>query len=194
MKRYLPLGAGAVFLLLAGVYLASTGSVPAGQPSVVELNDETLSRLKQEFNRAAGSMRVILLLAPTCPYCLKGAAEIQRVLEMHPQGPMVVFAVWEPILPTDWSKPGTRVLNRLRDGRVRQLWDAEHRVAAELKKASEARQIFPNCCYSKGVMWDSIAAFAPGEQWGETLPAPILLEGTIEEAAPLFASLAAKAW
>ena len=32
---------------------------------------------------------------------------------------MVVFAVWESILPTDWSAPGTSVLDRLNDHRVR---------------------------------------------------------------------------
>jgi hypothetical protein len=34
------------------------------------------------------------------------------------------------------------------------------------------------------VWWDLTAVFEPGALWEETLPAPALLNGTIEDAAP----------
>lgn len=40
-----------------------------------------------------------------------------------------MFAVWEPILITDWSAPTTFALRRLADRRVRQFWDKDHAMA-----------------------------------------------------------------
>jgi hypothetical protein len=74
---------------------------------------------------------------------------------------VVVFAVWEPILPTDWSAPGTSVLARLSDHRVQQFWDPNHLMAAVLKKAEETGHLQPDCCGQKRILWDLTAAYAP---------------------------------
>ena len=90
-----------------------------------------------------------------------------------------MFAVWEPMLPTDWSAPGTHALQRLNDSRVRQFWDPDHLVAAALKKREDAGQLHPNCCERKGVLWDMTTAYAPGTMWHETLPQPVLFDGPV---------------
>jgi hypothetical protein len=100
----------------------------------------------------------------------------------------VVFSVWEPILPTDWSKPNSRVLRRLSDTRVRQFWDAGHAVAAALKKATENGPLQPSCCENNGILWDLAAVYPPGVQWSETLPKPVFLDGAV---APMAAQLEA---
>lgn len=151
-------------------------------PSMVEL-DGKVHELKAQFNRAMGSTRVILLMAPSCPVCLEGASEIQRVLEKHPDRPVAVFAVWDRILLTDWRKPGTGVRYRLSDRRVRQFWDPDHTVAAELRRVGQASQMAPGCCEKGGVWWDVLAVFPPGTRWDEALPKPALLDGTIEDVA-----------
>ena len=91
----------------------------------------------------------------------------------------MVFAVWESILPTDWSAPGTSVLQRLNDRRVRQFWDPNHMVAAILKKAEEDGQLHPDCCVRKGFLWDLAAVYAPGKLWPETLSQPVLFDGPV---------------
>lgn len=106
---------------------------------------------------------------------------------------MTVFAVWEPILPTDWSKPGTTVLQRLGDHRVRQFWDADHMLSAVLKKAEATGKLHPDCCERKGFFWDLTAAYAPGAQWRETLPEPILLNGPVVQTSSDLDSIVAKA-
>ena len=106
---------------------------------------------------------------------------------------MVVFAVWEPILPTDWSAPGTSVLNRLNDRRVRQFWDAGHVLAAVIKKAETASQLHPDCCERNGFFWDLAPAYAPGARWGDTLPEPVFLNGTVVQNAAALESIVAKA-
>jgi hypothetical protein len=105
---------------------------------------------------------------------------------------VVVFAVWEPILTTDWSAPGTSVLNRLKDRRVRQFWDPNHILAAVIKKAETSGQLHPDCCERKGFFWDLTAAYAPGARWGDTLPEPLLLNGTVVQNRSALESIVAK--
>ena len=106
---------------------------------------------------------------------------------------MVVFAVWEPILPTDWSSPGTSVLNRLNDRRVRQFWDPDHVLAAVIRKAEMSGQLHPDCCDQNGFFWDLTAAYAPGSRWSETLPEPVLINGPVVQNAAALESIVAKA-
>ncbi len=91
----------------------------------------------------------------------------------------MVLAVWEPILPTDWSAPGTMTLRRLHDRRVRQFWDPNHLIAAAIEKAEVSGALHPHCCERKGFLWDLTAAYAPGARWGDALPEPVLLDGPV---------------
>jgi hypothetical protein len=105
---------------------------------------------------------------------------------------VVVFAVWEPILPTDWSAPGTSVLNRLNDRRVRQFWDPYHVLSAVIKKAETTRQLHPDCCERNGFLWDLTAAYAPRSRWKDNLPEPVILNGTMVQNADALESIVAK--
>lgn len=92
---------------------------------------------------------------------------------------MRVLVVWEPILPTDWTKPGGMVQSRLSDGRVVQFWDEDHLVAKELK------QQFPSsrrlCCQRNGILWDVAALYAPKVEW-ESAP-PVYFGGNVLDVA-----------
>jgi hypothetical protein len=105
----------------------------------------------------------------------------------------VVFAVWEPILPTDWSAPGTAVLDRLNDPRVRQFWDPGHVLAAVIKKGKMISKRHPDCCEYNGIFWDLTAAYSPGARWSDTLPEPVLLNGTVVRNAPALESIMSEA-
>jgi hypothetical protein len=99
-------------------------------------------------------------------------------LEQHPETKIRVFAVWEPILPTDWVAPTTGVLGRLSDHRVRQFWDKDHRLAKTMAD-SRAGQPQPGCCRSRGTLWDLIAVYPAGAQWRETLPGATVFDGPV---------------
>lgn len=74
-----------------------------------------------------------------------------------------MFAVWEPILPTDYSSPGTAILARLSDRRVTQYWDKGHLFAEKLGHTveSDPGQPQPKCCTRQGIQWDEVAVYPP---------------------------------
>ena len=190
MKRVLALALGVGLVLLARGWLANAGSIPDGQPGLVEVHD--LDGLRAAFNRESAKTRVVIVLSAACPYCLKGASSIQQVFDRHRDAPLVAFVVWQPILPADWGKPRTGPLHRLSDTRVQQFWDADHRVAGALKASFEHREQQPQCCDQNGIWWDFMAAFPPGGEWHDRFPEPALLGGTVDDVAAEFEALLVK--
>lgn len=89
--------------------------------------------------------------------------------------------MWEPILPTDYSRPGTAVLARLSDPRVEQYWDKNHLFAEQLghKIESDAGQPKPKCCNLKGIPWDEVAVYSQDAHWNEQLPRAVFLNGPV---------------
>ena len=43
---------------------------------------------------------------------------MEEVLKQKPGANVQAFVIWEPILPSDWAKPGAKVLARVSDGRA----------------------------------------------------------------------------
>jgi len=106
------------------------------------------------------------------------------MLEQQPNARVKVFAVWEPILPTDWTAPWTRTLGRLSDQRVRQFWDKDHALA-KIMAISHQGQTKPKCCNRRGILWDLVAAYPPHTTWSETLPPAALFDGPVIRMMPL---------
>jgi hypothetical protein len=102
---------------------------------------------------------------------------------------MRVFAVWEPILFTDWSKPGAGVLARLSDPRAVQFWDSQHLVAKQLAKDARAPQPEPHCCTRNGILWDLAAVYPPHVLWTDRLPQAVLFDGPVVDRQPQIQTL-----
>jgi len=104
-----------------------------------------------------------------------GASAVRDVLKQNPNPHIRVFAVWEPILPTDYSSPGSGVLARLSDPRVEQYWDKNHlfaeRLASRLKADEGHPQ--PTCCNRHGIQWDEVAVYGQEARWDSQLPRAI---------------------
>jgi hypothetical protein len=181
-KYWIATGIVAVIVVLIFRYFGAGHRTPSGQPELLAITQSTLPQFAGEFNRSAGAERVVLLMSPTCPVCLEGSSSVNAILQRHPGSKVRVFAVWEPILPTDWSQPSTRVLVRLSDPRVTQVWDKDHIIAGLVEKGAKGRQ--PECCDWHGSWWDVIAAYPPAAKWMDTAPVPELLNGTIIRTAP----------
>jgi hypothetical protein len=176
------------------VFLAACGpgTAPEGQAPFVILTSRTgVEPVQKAFNDAADERRVILLLSPTCGTCLKGASVVEEVLKRYPTARVALFAVWQPMLPTDVSPPMSRTLARLGDGRVRQYWDADRLVAAQLGRDAKPPQPVPDCCTRKGVLWDLLAIYPSGDQWSATVPLATVFNGTIVDTAAELAKVLA---
>lgn len=92
---------------------------------------------------------------------------------------MRVLVVWEPMLPTDWSRPSGMVQSRISDPRVVQFWDKDHIVARELKEQFPSSQTL--CCQRSGILWDVAAIYPPRVEWGSS--APVYFGGAILDVA-----------
>ena len=90
-----------------------------------------------------------------------------------------VFAVWEPILATDWQSPTSGLLARIKDARARQYWDPRHLVAQRL--AADARDPQPKqaCCLRNNFLWDLAALYPPGAEWKDALPPAVFFNGPV---------------
>jgi hypothetical protein len=104
---------------------------------------------------------------------------VQQILERHPAAKIEVFAVWEPMLTTDWQSPTSGVLARLKDVRARQYWDPRHLVAQRL--AADARDPQPKqaCCLRGKFLWDLAALYPPGVEWRDALPPAVFFNGPV---------------
>jgi hypothetical protein len=106
---------------------------------------------------------------------LQGASAIASVLKVH-RGPGVrILIVWEKILPTDWSSPGTSVLARVPDTRAVQFWDPDLLLskAAQPALASDPSRITGRTNLVTGKhIWDLVAVYPPGARWDASFPQP----------------------
>jgi hypothetical protein len=80
-----------------------------------------------------------------------GASAAEEVLQQE-SGKLTVLVVWEPILPSDWSRPTRPVMARIQDNRVIQFWDKDHLIAEQLSRQLRTKQ--PTCCRHSGTLWD----------------------------------------
>jgi hypothetical protein len=181
-RKWTIFGVGLAVFLAAFWGVAARHQTPAGQPRLADVTELSLTQLKQEFNASVDKERVLLLLSPTCPVCVAGSARVNAVLKSHPGSNIRVLAIWEPILPTDWNRPTSTVLDRLSDRRVVQWWDKQHLIARLLKESDGGQD--PGCCRRNGTLWDVIAVYPPGTRWEETLPPPQFFAGPVVRGAP----------
>ena len=110
---------------------------------------------------------------------MRGASAVQSLLQEHAKHAVRVFAVWQPMLPTDWSAPATSVLRRLSDGRVQQYWDPNHLLATQMKKDARAPQPVQECCLRSGKLWDLAAVYPPGAIWSDRMPVATIFNGPV---------------
>jgi hypothetical protein len=104
---------------------------------------------------------------------------VESLLERNANGSVRVFAVWQPMLPTDWVAPASSVLRRLSDRRVQQYWDPNHLLATQMKKDARAPQPAQDCCIRSGILWDLAAVYERGSTWSDRMPTATVVNGPV---------------
>lgn len=106
---------------------------------------------------------------------MRGASAAEEILKREKADKLTVLVVWEPILASDWGRPTRPVLGRIPDQRVIQFWDKDHLVAKQLDQQISKSQ--PSCCRHEGVLWDLVAIYPRGVQWGGS--EPVFVDGPV---------------
>jgi len=103
---------------------------------------------------------------------------------------MRVLVVWEPILPTDWERPTTAVLSRVREAGAVQFWDLDHLVAHQISREldSDPAGPKPHCCTRRGNLWDFAALYPKGALWQAAAPQALFADGPVAYVQPSLAS------
>lgn len=92
---------------------------------------------------------------------MRGSSALESLLQTQTDSRLRVFVIWEPVLATDLAAPSTITLRRVHDPRVKQYWD-RNRVLSHLMGERDGR----------GIVWDYIAVYPPGQIWGDAPPQP----------------------
>jgi hypothetical protein len=106
---------------------------------------------------------------------LRGASATEELLKREKAVNLTVLVVWEHILASDWSRPTRPVLARISDPRVEQFWDKNHLIAKQLDQQLSTSQ--PKCCRHAGTLWDVVALYPQGVQWGGSQP--VFIDGAV---------------
>jgi len=102
---------------------------------------------------------------------LRGASAAEEILKQQKSDNLAVLVVWEPILPSDWSRPTHPVLGRISDTRVTQFWDKDHLIAKQLSAQLHTKE--PSCCRHSGTLWDLVALYPKETNWNGSEPSYI---------------------
>ena len=156
-------------LLGAGAFYLYAGSaVPQGQPEMVRLTPANFGEFRDAFNTAKDRVRAIVMVAPTCSVCLRGMSALQRVLSAQSDPRLKVFAVWEPVLFSDWAAPSTFTLGRISDARAHQYWDRGRLLSKAMGEKDK-----------DSIVWDYVAVYPKGAVWQDVLPKPSFEGGAV---------------
>jgi hypothetical protein len=120
--------------------------------------------LRDAFNRERDKVRVVMLVSPTCPYCLEGTSEVEHSLfATDKSAKLAGFVVWVPMLSgTIKNVPGAAALAP--DPRMLHYWDGSNDLGFSYGK------VLPT---PGGPAWDVYMLYAPGTAWrGLTPPKP----------------------
>lgn len=122
-----------------------------------------LTKLREEFNADAGKVRLLYIVGPTCPACLRGMDGLGRALASEQDDPRLhAFVVYVPelhatpadIQPTVTLLPGEGVSC---------YWDP----AGSIEKQFEAK------LKTVGPAWDVWMVYGPEQRWdGDVPPTP----------------------
>lgn len=167
-------------LLVAGAGCAqSQGSAGASVPYTVL--DDQASQLRADFNRNMGSVRLLFVVDPICPGCLRGLADMNRDLLRGTNDPRLrTFVVHEPVLGiaryAPWLRPSggkdvPKAAELLQNSNIQHYWNPSGAFGRLLSQAvglkNGEEQVYA---------WDVWLLYGPEAQWvGTDPPRPRLL-------------------
>lgn len=159
--------------LLAVSVLAVTSVAQSADRATYKPLDEGAAQLRDDFNAAKGTVRVLFVVDPTCPGCLRGLDDVNKDLLSKTDDPRLqTFIVHVPVLtpsPTEEDVPEAATL--IRNDHVQHYWNPSGSFGWELSKAANLKH-GEEPVYA----WDVWLIYGPNAVWeGTSPPQPELL-------------------
>ena len=133
---------------------------------ILEVTD--FSSLQKVFQQGNGSVRLVALLSPSCPYCIKGYRYMIKLLEEIVDERLKMYIVWEPMLSGDSKELADKLSKEVTDPRmVFQAWD-ENLVNGKLWTSFMNKA--DNRWIAKGPAWDVYFLYRAKYKWDEDKP------------------------
>ena len=122
--------------------------------------DPSLKRLQDDFNADTGKVRLLYIVGPTCPVCLRGMDDLNKALAAQQDDPRLrTFVVYVPTLGAKESDIEPTV-SLLTGKYVSRYWDP---------KGASGHQ-FENTLNIKWFAWDVWMIYGPEQRWDGAAP------------------------
>ncbi|MGH3428644.1 MAG: hypothetical protein ACRD3Q_06270 [Terriglobales bacterium] len=167
-------------VLIAIGFFGTAISCAQDTASYAALDDQG-DQLRADFNRKVGSVRLLFVVDPICPTCLRGLADVNRdFLEGTTDARVQTFVVYEPVLGTAHAAPWSRkaeatdvakAAQLLHNAHVKGYWNASGAFGQLLSKGVALKNA-DGPVYA----WDVWLIYGPKARWdGPAPPVPSLL-------------------
>ncbi len=127
--------------------------------------DEAGTQLREDFNRATGSVRLLFVVDPVCAVCLRGLDDLNRSLLSSTDDPRLqTFVVHVPVIGAKAKDipPASRLL---RNSHVRHYWNPSGTFGRQLAEAAGLKR-GDELVYA----WDVWLIYGPNAKWDGALP------------------------
>jgi hypothetical protein len=141
------------------VYLKRKPAPAAAQP----LRNLSLDgrELREQFNRDAGEVRLLVMLSPTCHKCLSEARLTERYLMEQVADPRLrVYVVWGPMQKDETQDQARKAAENLEDSRALHYWVPSEQFV----------QSFSPPLHTDLPAWSVFFFFPRGARWTGPLP------------------------
>lgn len=156
----------AVFSLMVAVTLVPPDS-PGGEENLAFAVLETgADQLREDFNRAQGSVRLLFVVDPACPGCLRGLDDVNVALLSKIHEPRLqTFVVHVPVIGGKARdlEPAAQLLESTN---VRHYWNPDGSFGRELAEAVGLESEDGELVYA----WDVWLIYGPEATWERALP------------------------
>lgn len=140
--------------------LAQLNTSTKSNGSEITLNPTNIETLRGNFNRDVKKVRVISLLSPACPYCVKGFEVLKTVISPLDAKSVTAQIVWMPMVAGDQPKLAKQLSQSWQDPLVSHSWDSERVLGNEFQKVLSLTR----------TAWDIYLIYKPGVVWEGTMP------------------------
>lgn len=122
-------------------------------------------QLREDFNRARGSIRLLFVVDPVCPGCLRGLDDVNKALLAKTHDPRLqTFVVHVPVIGAE-AQDVAPAAELLENAQVRHYWNPDGSFGRELAEAvgleSDDEPVYA---------WDVWLIYGPEATWDGALP------------------------